>query len=219
LIDRFIITPGELEETLPSPFGISSNSLSYSRFLKLSADYRRYIPLTPNTIFSFRLLGGMAQPIGQSSTIPLNRRFFAGGSNDIRGWNPFRLGPGSISPGEVTIPGGEIKLALFKEFRQVIMKDVLTAQWELGWHTDAGNVWYGPKNTFKDADNQELLRDGKFFLDSFYKQIAVGSGFGLRLDWEFIVARFDFTFRVHDLQEGWFEDRNAYFTFGIGHSF
>lgn len=219
LLDRFVITPGELDETLPSPFGISSNSLSYSRFLKLSADYRRYLPLTQNTIFAFRLFGGLAQPIGQSSTIPLNRRFFAGGSNDIRGWNPFRLGPGNISPGEVTIPGGEIKLALFKEFRQTFMRDVFSAQWQVAWHTDAGNVWYGPKNTFKDADNQELLRDGKFFLDSFYKQIAIGSGFGLRLDWEFIVARFDFTFRVHDLQEGWFEDKNAYFTFGIGHSF
>jgi hypothetical protein len=219
LLDRFVVTPGDLEETLPSPFGISSNSLSYSRFIKLSADYRRYIPLTQNTIFSFRAFGGMAQPIGQSSTIPLNRRFFAGGSNDIRGWNPFRLGPGNISPDEVTIPGGEIKLALFKEFRQVIMRDVLTAQWELAWHTDAGNVWYGPKNTFRDADNQELLRDGKFFLDSFYKQIAVGSGLGLRLDWEFIVARFDLTFRVHDLEQGWFQNKNAYFTFGIGHSF
>lgn len=219
LLDRYVITPNELEETLPSPFGISSNSLSYSRFLKLSADYRRYIPLTQNTIFSFRLFGGIAQPIGQSSTIPLNRRFFAGGSNDIRGWNPFRLGPGNISPDEVTIPGGEIKLALFKEFRQTFMRDVFSAQWQVAWHTDAGNVWYGPKNTFRDADNQELLRDGKFFLDSFYKQIAVGSGFGLRLDWEFIVARFDFTFRVHDLQKGWFKDKNTYFTFGIGHSF
>lgn len=219
LLDRFAVTPGELEETLPSPFGISSNSLSYSRFLKLSADYRRYIPLSQNTIFSFRLFGGIAQPIGISSTIPLNRRFFAGGSNDIRGWNPFRLGPGKISPEEVTIPGGEIKLAFFKEFRQVIARDLLTAQWEFAWHTDAGNVWYGPKNTFRNAENQELLRDGKFFLDSFYKQIAVGSGFGLRLDWEFIVARFDLTFRVHDLQEGWFENKSAYFTFGIGHSF
>lgn len=219
LIDRFLVTPGEIEETLPSPFGISSNSLSYSRFLKLSADYRRYLPLTQNTIFAFRLFGGIAQPFGQSNTIPLNRRFFAGGSNDIRGWNPFRLGPGKISPDEVTIPGGEIKLALFKEFRQTFLREVFGADWQVAWHTDAGNVWYGPENTFRNADDQELLRDGKFFLDSFYKQIAVGSGFGLRFDWEFIVARFDFTFRIHDLQEGWFEDKNAYFTFGIGHSF
>lgn len=218
-IDRFLVTPGTIEESLPSPFGISTNALSYSRYIKLSADYRRYVPLWPNTVFAFRGFAGIAQPYGGSETIPLNRRFFAGGSNDIRGWNPFRLGPGGIRPDEVTIPGGEIKLALFKEFRHVILSNVLGANWLVAWHTDAGNVWYGPENTFRNEENVELLNDGKFFLDSFYKQIAVGSGFGLRFDWEYIVARFDFTYRIHDLEEGWFNNRTAYFSFGIGHSF
>lgn len=218
-IDRFMVTPGTVEGSLPSPFGISSNALSYSRYIKFTADYRRYIPLSPNTVFALRGYAGIAQPYGGSETIPLNRRFFAGGSNDIRGWNPFRLGPGAISPDEVTIPGGEIKLALFKEFRHVVLRNVLGANWLLAWHTDAGNVWYGPENTFRSEENVELLNDGKFFLDSFYKQIAVGSGFGIRFDWEYIVARFDLTFRVHDLEEGWFENRAAYFSFGIGHSF
>lgn len=219
LLDRFLITPGTLEGTLPPPFGVSSNSLGYSRFIKLSADYRRYIPLTPNTVFAFRAFGGMAQPIGSSETIPLNRRFFAGGSNDIRGWNPFRLGPGSISPDEVTIPGGEIKLALFKEFRQIVLRNIFNANWQISWHTDAGNVWYGPRNIFRDEENIDLLRDGKFFLDSFYRQIAVGSGIGLRFDWDFLVVRFDLTYRIHDLEEGWFNNRLSYFSFGIGHSF
>lgn len=218
-IDRYLVTPGTVEGTLPSPFGISSNALSYSRYIKLTADYRRYIPLTPNTVFALRGFAGIAQPYGGSETIPLNRRFFAGGSNDIRGWNPFRLGPGRISPDEVTIPGGEIKLALFKEFRHVILQNVLGANWLVAWHTDAGNVWYGPQNTFRSEENVELLNDGRFFLDSFYKQIAVGSGLGLRFDWEYIVARFDLTFRIHDLEEGWFENKTAYFSFGIGHSF
>ena len=219
LMDRYIITPGEIEGTLPSPFGISSNALAYSRFVKLSADHRRYIPLTPNSVFAMRLFAGIAHPIGSNTTIPLNRRFFAGGSNDIRGWNPFRLGPGKISPDQVTIPGGEIKLAAYKEFRQIFLKDLFGADWQIAWHTDAGNIWYGPRNTFRDEDDQELLRDGRFFFDEFLKQIAIGSGIGLRFDWEFIVARFDFTYRVHDLQEGWFEDRFPYFSFGIGHSF
>ena len=218
-LDRFVISPGDIEGSLPSPFGLSSNDLDYSRFIKISGDYRRYFPLTQNSVFAVRAFGGLAHPIGQSETIPLNRRFFAGGSNDIRGWNPFRLGPGGISPDEVTIPGGEIKLALFKELRQIFLRDVFNAQWHIAWHTDAGNVWYGPRNTFRDEDDEELLRDGKFFLDSFYKQIAVGSGLGLRIDWEFIVARFDFTYRIHDLEEGWFNNRLSYFSFGIGHSF
>ncbi len=218
-LDRFVISPGEIDGTLPSPFGISANDLAYSRFVKLSGDYRRYFPISQNSVLALRAFGGIAHPIGQSETIPLNRRFFAGGSNDIRGWNPFRLGPGGISPDEVTIPGGEIKLALFKEIRQIFLRDFFNAQWYIAWHTDAGNVWYGPRNTFRDEDDVELLRDGKFFLDSFYKQIAVGSGFGIRIDWEFIVARFDLTYRVHDLEEGWLNNRLSYFSFGIGHSF
>ncbi len=218
-IDRYISTPGEIEGSLPSPFGLSTNDLSYSRFIKFSSDYRRYIPVTQNSVFAFRAFGGIAQPIGDSETIPLNRRFFAGGSNDIRGWNPFRLGPGGISPDDLSIPGGEIKLALFKEYRTIFLRDVFNAQWFLAWHTDAGNVWYGPRNTFRDEDDVELLRDGKFFFDSFYKQIAVGSGLGLRLDWEFLVFRFDLTYRIHDIQEGWLNNRLPYFSFGIGHSF
>lgn len=219
LIDRFMVTPGEIQEDLPSPFGISSNALAYSRFVKISADYRRYFNLSDNTVFAIRGFAGVAHPIFQSDNIPLSRRFFAGGSNDIRGWNPFRLGPGNLQPDEVKVPGGEIKLSAYKELRQIFLRDVFSASWHIAWHTDAGNVWYGPKTSLLDAEGNELLDEGRFYIDEFYNQIAVGSGLGLRLDWEFLVARFDFTFRAHDLQKGWFKNKTAYFSFGIGHSF
>lgn len=219
LIDRYLVTPGEIEGTLPSPFGISSNALAYSRFFKLSADYRRYFPLSESSVFAMRLFGGYAHPFGQSESIPLNRRFFAGGSNDIRGWNPFRLGPGATPGDEVTIPGGEVKMAAFKEFRHIMLRNFLNANWHIAWHTDAGNVWYGPKNQFLDEENRDILEDGRFSFDTFYEQIAIGTGIGMRLDWEFIVARFDLTVRAHDPQAGWFDNRTPYFSFGIGHSF
>lgn len=219
LMDRHVVTPGEIENTLPSPLGISSNALAYSRFFKVSADFRRYYPLSSESVFAYRFFGGIAHPYGESETIPLNHRFFAGGSNDIRGWSPFHLGPGKISGDEVTVPGGEIKLAAFTELRHIFMSDIIGAEWHIAWHTDAGNIWYGPRNTFRDEENVEILDDGKFFFDSFYKQIAVSSGLGLRLDWEFIVARFDFSFRVNDLEQGWFENQKLYISFGIGHSF
>lgn len=219
LIDRFLVSPGEIQETLPSPFGISTNALAYSRFIKFSADYRRYFDLSENTVFAIRGYAGFAHPIFQSDNIPLSRRFFAGGSNDIRGWNPFRLGPGNLQPDEVPVPGGEIKLSAYKELRQIFLQNVFSANWHIAWHTDAGNVWYGPKTSLLDAEGNELLDEGRFYIDEFYNQIAVGSGLGLRLDWEFLVARFDFTFRAHDLQQGWFKNKTAYFSFGIGHSF
>ena len=219
LMDRYLFSPGEIKQTLPSPFGISSNALSYSRFIKFTGDYRRYFELTPNTVFAIRGFAGVAHPIFESESIPLSRRFFAGGSNDIRGWNAFQLGPGSISSEDVTVQGGEIKLSAYKEFRQMLIQRFLNGEWQLAWHTDAGNIWYGPKTSLLDDDGNELLEDGRFYSDRFYEQIAVGSGFGIRIDWEFIVARFDITYRVHDLQRGWFNDSTRYFSFGIGHSF
>jgi outer membrane protein assembly factor BamA len=218
-IDNFISTPDTLEGNLPSLFGLSDNSLSYSRFIKLSADYRRYYPISNSGVFAWRLFGGFAQPYGGSNSIPLNRRFFAGGSNDIRGWAPFQLGPGDISTDNVNIPGGEIKLAAFTEIRQTFIRDFLGANWMAALYMDAGNVWYGPENDFRDENNQDRLERGRFRFDNFYNQIAIGSGPGLRLDWEYVVVRFDFTFRLHDLQAGWLNNKQLYFSFGIGHSF
>lgn len=219
LLDRYIISPDTLEGNLPALFKLSENSLSYSRFFKISADYRRYIPVSNSMVFSWRLFAGYAHPYGNSTSIPLNRKFFAGGSNDIRGWGPFQLGPGSIPSDNVSIPGGEIKLAAFTEARQIFIRDLLSADWHAAWYADAGNIWYGPKNDFRDENNRDRLEDGRFKIDNFYNQIAVSSGFGLRLDWDFVIVRFDFTFRVHDLNTGWFNNKKVYFSFGIGHSF
>lgn len=232
LIDRFLVTPGTIEGTLPSPAGVSNNSLAYSRFVKATADYRRYIPVTEESVFAYRGFVGLAFPYGESNSIPLNQRFYAGGSNDIRGWDIYSLGPGSVPLEDVTINGGEIKLVAQTEMRQTLFRDFLSSDWIATWFTDAGNIWYGPKTEIISSTpdptdgngspvdaGQTDQREGKFFVDNFYNQIAVGSGLGLRFDWDYVVARFDFSFRVHDLQEGWFENNKMYFSFGIGHSF
>lgn len=228
LIDRFITTPGTIEGnvngidteiTAPTDNGGRvRNALAYNRFLKFSADYRKYIPLSRTAVFAYRGFLGLAQPYGRDRTIPLNQRFFAGGSNDIRGWAPFRLGPGTLDPDEVIVNGGDIKLAMFTEARQIVFQNLFSANWHAAWYVDAGNVWYGPRNQLEGTTG-DPLEQGRFELSEFYKEIAVGSGLGLRLDWEFIVVRFDFTFRAHDLNQGWFNNRQLYFSFGIGHSF
>lgn len=229
LVDRYFVTPGTVEGNLPPLIPTSQNSLAYSRFIKGTADYRRYIPISNNAVFGYRGFLGLAYPYGNSTSIPLNQRFYAGGANDIRGWDIYSLGPGAIPLDNVTINGGEIKLLAQTEVRQRIIRNFLSANWIAAWFTDAGNIWYGPRTEFptdeaastQQASNnqQELLEMGKFKFDQFYKQIAVGSGLGLRLDWEYVVIRFDFAFRIHDLQRGWFQDKTPYFTFGIGHSF
>lgn len=229
LVDRFVVTPESLEGNLPSPIRTSDNSLSYSRFIKATVDYRRYIPLSGDAVFAWRGFMGIAHPYGESTTIPLNQRFYAGGSNDIRGWDFYSLGPGEIPLDEVAINGGNIKLLGQVELRQRVITDFLSGNWIGGWFADAGNIWYGPRTEFPSAGDRSgaaaqniqrsSFQEGKFYLDEFYKQVAVGSGLGLRIDWDYVVARFDFAFRVHDLQEGWLQNRKLYFSFGIGHSF
>lgn len=219
LIDRLLSTPETLEGNIPSPLGISGNSLSYSQFLKATLDARRYFEITPLTVLAYRGFAGIAQPLFRSDIIPLNRRFFAGGSSDIRGWFAFQLGPGTIAAEDISVQGGEIKLAAYQEIRQVLFTDLINANWQLAWHVDAGNIWYGPRTTLLDEEGRDLLEDGRFRGDRFLKQIAVGSGFGIRADWDFLIFRFDVTFRAHDLQRGWFENRTPYISFGIGHSF
>lgn len=210
-MDRFLFDPGQIQGTVPS-LSLSDSTLTYSQFVRISFDYRNYTPVLDHGIFAWRAFAGYAYPFGKNEQIPLNRRFFAGGSNDIRGWPPLRLGPADLDPsaGEVPVNGGDFKLAGFFEYRHVVIHKFLSTDWVIAGFTDLGNIWYGTRSPFDE---------GKFRFGDFYKQVAVGSGFGLRLDWEYLIFRIDVAYRVHDLQRGWFNNSNPYWHFGIGHSF
>ncbi|MFW6348707.1 MAG: BamA/TamA family outer membrane protein, partial [Cyclonatronaceae bacterium] len=207
LIDR----PDSLRSTIPS-FSSSGQELAYSQFVKASFDYRSYRPIGPNSVLAWRGFAGMAQTYGLSRSIPITRRFFAGGSNDIRGWDPLTLGPGRNDQDRNPINGGDIKLAAYLEYRNTFSRNFLSTDWIFAIFTDAGNVWNGPRNE---------ISEGRFAFDQFYKEIAVGSGIGLRLDWEFVVLRLDLAYRLTDLgiEPGTnILERNT-IHFGIGHSF
>lgn len=211
LEETFFERPDSLRGTFPS-FSGSGRDLSYSQFVKGSLDYRQYYPIGNNSVFAWRGFVGLAYPYGLSRTIPLNRRFFAGGSNDIRGWNPLTLGPGTNDRNLNPINGGDIKLAGYLEYRNTFSRNFLSTNWIFAAFTDFGNVWTGPRNE---------IDEGKFSLNTFWREIAVGSGIGLRLDWEFVVFRVDFAYRVTDLGNepgtSLLDRRNIHF--GIGHSF
>ena len=208
LIDRFIATPDSVDNTIPS---LDDIKLRYEQFFKFSFDYRKYVPFSDKSIFMYRLFTGYAVPFGNSTTIPLVRRFFAGGAADIRGWAPATLGPGPIQDNISQTNGGEIKLAAFAELRQEIISNFLASDWSLAFFVDSGNIWNGSRNPNPETH---------FAFDSFYNEIAVGSGLGLRLDFDYLVARIDFAFRVKEpVSSTWIRDKQMYWFFGIGHSF
>lgn len=214
LIEKYLVRPGDpVQGSIPS-FTFSDSTLTYARYLKASIDHRRYGSFLTDFVLAWRVFAGAAYAYGETSQIPLNRRFFAGGASDIRGWAPLRLGPGDVET--VTINGGDIKLATFFEARQLVLRNVFSSDWHGAVFADIGNTWYGP-----GADTDR----GKFRYDTFWKEAAVGLGWGVRLDWEYIVLRIDAAYQAYDprvvdgRRVGWFQKPSPYIHFGIGHSF
>lgn len=239
LLDRFVYSPDDVEGSLPGlpvfrQKGTPSR-LVYRRYARFVGDLRRYGSLRPSTVVAMKFVGGVAHPIGASDVVPFDRRFYSGGASSVRGWGLRELGPGGAQftagdgettarPGAVTnILGGDVKLEAGVEARQTLLRSVLAADWIGVLFVDAGNVWFGPRNP-GFGEEVPADRDGRFRFDSFYRQIGVGSGVGLRAAWEYLILRLDFGVKVFDphrrhdgLLPGGLGEIQPHF--GIGHAF
>jgi outer membrane protein insertion porin family len=173
---------------------VQDRSLQYFQFLKFQTDFRRYLPIDNRSTFAYRLNLGLANPYGVSEGIlPYEKYFFAGGSTSIRAWQPRRLGPGSFTP-EIREDGtfdyrfeqpGEILFEAMFEYRRKLF-----GYFDGAFFIDAGNSW-----TFE----VDPTREGTDFrVDRFYKEIAVGTGLGLRMDFDFLVLRLDMGIKAYD---------------------
>ncbi len=237
MLDRFVFSPGEIEGSLPGlPIfreeGTPSR-LGYRQYVRLVADLRRYRSLGSSTVFAAKFMGGIAHPTGRSGVVPFDRRFYSGGASSVRGWGLRELGPGGSAfttgndltgGADVTnILGGDVKLEAGAEIRQTLLRSLLAADWIGVLFLDAGNVWFGPRNPGFGEGVRESS-DGRFHLDSFYSQVGVGSGFGLRAAWEYLILRLDFGVKAFDPRrprEGFLPDGlgDVQPHFGIGHAF
>jgi hypothetical protein len=209
-----------------------SPEIDYANFqwLKGQVDYRRYYPISKKQTLAYRLNFGLARPYGVSAGIlPYEKYFFAGGGTSIRAWQARRLGPGSSTP--ITGPGGnydyrneqpaEMILESMFEYRRKLF-----SYFDMAVFIDAGNSWMiGRDDARPGAD---------FRYDRFYKEIAVGTGVGLRMDFDFLVIRLDLATKALDpaREEGqrWILDNIRFnkplgekgqtvFNFGIGYPF
>ena len=184
---------------------ITDAGLQYFKYLRLTLDARRNTVLKKNTVLAYRFNGGVAYSYGSNNSLPYEKFFFAGGSNGIRAWRPRRLGPGSFKPNLSTNPAGDglysysieqpadILLEGSIEFRQKLFGFIDGAIF-----LDAGNVWtFQPRK--KIVEQQEVENgNSQFRIDSFYKEIGVGTGFGLRFDFTFLIVRLDVGIKVYD---------------------
>lgn len=157
-------------------------NIAYAQYIKGDFDFSKNIRIDRRNSFAFHIGLGIAYPYGNSSILPFEKRYFSGGANSVRGWAVRTLGPGSFKGTDHNIDfinqSGDIKLDMNVEYRTHLF-------WKLhgAAFIDAGNIW-----TIRDYSSQP---GGQFRLNSFYKQVAVAYGLGIRFDFDFFVLRFD----------------------------
>lgn len=166
----------------------------FAQYVRGTADYSQTIPLNDRNSIAWRIGGGLAYPYGNFREIPIQKRFFSGGANSVRGWGVRELGPGSFSPKSRAYDNffyhsGDIRLDANIEYRSKLFWIL-----ELGAFLDAGNVWN--VRTTEDVDG------GKFKFNSFYKEIALSWGLGMRFDFDFVLIRLDCGWKIYNPERG-----------------
>ena len=211
---------GNVLSTISNIAGLKKNSddrfqifgVEFSQYAKLELDYIKHWEIGAKGVFAIRSFGGIAIPYGNANNIPFARSFFAGGPNDNRAWLAYDLGPGSTF-GRNEFNEANMKLAFNAEYRFNILGALNGAIF-----IDAGNIW----NVLDNVEEEEAIFSGIQDL----QEMAVGSGFGLRYDFNFFVIRLDLGFKTfnpaNDEDQRWFKGYNfseAVYNFGINYPF
>lgn len=158
-------------------------NVPFSQYTLVDFDLRHYWIINENTSFIARFNSGLGLSYGNSSSMPYIKQFYLGGPSSLRAFRFRGIGPGTyINDSNVNTnsidQAGDIKLLVNLEYRFTLYRFFKAALF-----ADMGNVW------LLRADSER--QGGTFYANSFYKQLAIGSGIGLRLDFDIFVIRLD----------------------------
>ena len=213
MFDIGVKEAGNLINALYCAFGRKWNdknkplgSITYNQFVKITTELRNKFNITDRVCIATRLFAGANIPLGNSDDSPLSEAFYAGGPNGMRAASPYAYGPGNFYSDKFNqnfFHAGDIKLEANFELRFPIV-------WKLCGATflDAGNVWtwYNGADIFKKAGVTDYMNtlqlrselyDGIIDNPEFLRQIALGTGAGLRLDLDGLVIRLDLGVAIH----------------------
>ncbi len=158
-------------------------NLIYSQFVRIDNQFILTRKLKQKTSLHVRLSGGGGIPYRNTRTaLPYDYSFFAGGSNDNRGWTARALGPGGyryhLDTNRLGTQIADIRLGGSVEYRFT-----MGGMFKGAVFTDFGNIW-----TYKEDQSRQY---SQFALKTFIPQFAMSAGIGLRLDLDFFVIRLD----------------------------
>ena len=171
---------------------------NFYRFLKLEAEYRSTYKYD-NSEIAWRLMGGWGNNYSNSTKLsgqlPFFKQFTAGGPYSMRAWGLRQLGLGSSTFYDTSASRqnfdrfGDLQLEANFEYRFTFLQ---LGSYKIGsaLFTDMGNIW----NT-RDLGND--INAG-FKLDRLYKDLAIGVGTGLRMDFDYFIIRIDYALKMKD---------------------
>ena len=180
----------------------------YSQFLKLETDFSKTWTLDRKSTLVAHVNAGIIYAYGNSNWIPNSEMFYVGGANSIRAFSVRGIGPGSF-PGvgnkaySYLMQNGDMKFVVNLEYRRQVFGSLYGAVF-----LDAGNIWNLRNDMGGYNQNTQLAEQGKFRLKDMARQMAVGTGVGLRYDLDFLVLRLDWGFGLHVPYD---TDKSGYF--------
>lgn len=181
------------------------------RYLKLEAEYRQRIVLTPKTSIAFRAMAGIGynynRLAGKDSSLPFFKQFVAGGPNSMRAWGLRQLGLGSslLSDTSSTFRDrfGDVQLEFNAEYRFTVA-NIGGLKLGSAFFIDAGNIW--------NLKRTEGNPTAEFNLNRLYQDLAIAMGTSVRLDFDYFLIRVDFGYKVKDparqANNGWMSIKN-----------
>ncbi len=160
----------------------------FAQFLKVNTSLRKTWSMGEKSQLVGHIAAGVLWAYGNSDRAPYAEQFYVGGANSIRAFTVRSIGPGKyVAPSSeysYLDQTGDIKLEANLEWRFNLFGSLYGALF-----LDAGNIWLMKKD--------EARPDAEFRFDSFYKQMATATGFGLRYDLDFFVLRLDLGIGIH----------------------
>lgn len=175
----------------------SEINMPFADFMKIDADYRTYVNINPSNRLVFRASNGFAIPFGSPSgelfntqVIPYVKQFFTGGAYSVRAFTVRKLGPGGFVAFDTTSSVRVDQVADFKLEANLEYRFDIISILEGAVFMDIGNTFTLKEDPFRPY--------ARFKFNDFYRLLAVGPGFGLRLDFSYFVIRIDAAYPLYD---------------------
>ena len=178
------------------PFGKQTwtiSDLEFSKYVSVDVNGSYTRDFKKDLTGIVRLSAGIARPFADTKTVPFVKQFFVGGPSSIRAWRIREIGPGGyvaidtscncpVKGVQPFFQAADFRLEFNGELRFPLFWWVKGAVF-----VDGGNIW----TLQPDPERPQSQLSWNF-----YKDLAIGTGFGLRFDFDYFVFRFDWGLKL-----------------------